>query len=225
MHAGRQLEQLFALGTVAGMTDAELLEQFVSGDDKSAAQAFEVIVERHGAMVFRVCRVILQDGHAADDAFQATFLVLARKARQLRTGHLLGNWLHGVAMRTAKKARVISAHRKFRDSEAMTWATATVQKPPDDQSHGELERILHEEINRLPHSYRSAIVVCYLEGLTYAEAAQRLQLAESTIRGRLGRADAPCSWSLKPRSQPVRVQIDFASRSRGEPRNHGPANR
>ena len=192
IHAGREIERLFALGTVVGMTDAELLEQFVSGDDESAAQAFEVIVKRHGAMVFRVCRVILQDVHAADDAFQATFLVLARKARHLRAGNLLGNWLHGVAVRTAQKARAIAVHRRIRESQAMTripaTVPATVHDTPDDQSHAELERMLHEEVNRLPHSYRSAIVVCYLEGLTHAEAAQRLQLAESTIRGRLARA-------------------------------------
>jgi DNA-directed RNA polymerase specialized sigma24 family protein len=110
MYAGRQLERLFALGTVAGMTDAELLKQFVSGDDETGARAFEAIVERHGAMVFRVCQVILEDAHAADDAFQATFLVLVRKAHQLQAGDLLGNWLHGVAVRTAQKARAIAAH-------------------------------------------------------------------------------------------------------------------
>jgi RNA polymerase sigma factor (sigma-70 family) len=188
MYAGRQLERLFALGTAVGMTDTELLEQFVSGDGESAAHAFEVIVERHGAMVLRVCRVILQDAHAADDAFQATFMVLARKASQLRAGDLLGNWLHGVALRTAHKARTIAAHRKIRDGQAMNWRSATVQVLPDDQSHADLQRILHEEINRLPHSYRSVIVVCYLEGLTHTEAAHRLQVAESTIRGRLARA-------------------------------------
>ena len=119
-YAGRQFERLFALGTVAGMTDAELLGQFVSGDRELAARAFEVIVERHGAMVFRVCRVILQDVHAADDAFQATFLVLVHKAHQLQAGDLLGNWLHGVAVRTAHKTRAITAYRRIRDSQAAT---------------------------------------------------------------------------------------------------------
>jgi RNA polymerase sigma factor (sigma-70 family) len=188
INVSRQLERLLALGTGVGTTDAELLERFVSGDDESAGRAFEVIVERYGTMVFRVCRMILQDVHAADDAFQATFLVLARKAHQLRAGDLLGNWLYGVAVRTAQKARATAVHRRIRENQALTWIPATGHNSPDDQSHVELERILHEEINRLPRSYRSAIVVCYLEGLTHAEAAERLQLAETTIRGRLSRA-------------------------------------
>ena len=103
--AGRQIDRLFRLGTVGTMTDAQLLEQFVTADDEAAALAFEAIVERYGAMVLRVCRTLLRDEHAAEDAFQATFLVLARKARTIDTRELLSNWLYGVASRTAQKGK------------------------------------------------------------------------------------------------------------------------
>ena len=91
------------------MTDPQLLEVFLGGNDQSAALAFEAIVERHGPMVLRTCRTVLRDLHAAEDAFQATFLILARKAQTLGSRELLGNWLYGVAVRTAKKAK---SHRR-----------------------------------------------------------------------------------------------------------------
>jgi RNA polymerase sigma factor (sigma-70 family) len=184
----RQLNRLFRFGTVGEMTDSQLLEQFVSGDEESAALAFEAIVERHGPMVFRVCRAILRDGHAAEDAFQATFLVLARKARRLRASELLGNWLYGVAARTARKAKAIAVRRRICDRRAASWLAVTAEESPHDQSQADLERVLHEEIDRLPHPYRAAIVVCYLEGLSQAQAAHQLRVAESTVRGRLARA-------------------------------------
>jgi RNA polymerase sigma factor (sigma-70 family) len=186
--ASSQLKRLFVLGTVAGMTDSQLLEQFVSGDNESAGQAFEAIVKRHGPMVFGVCRAVLQDVHAAEDAFQATFLVLARKAPRLQASELLGNWLYGVALRTARKAKASVAHRRDRDLQAAVWRLSVVESPQHDQGHAELERVLHEEIDRLPHSYRAAIVVCYLEGLSQSQAARQLHLTESTVRGRLARA-------------------------------------
>jgi RNA polymerase sigma factor (sigma-70 family) len=186
--ASRQLDRLFRLGTVGGMTDSQLLEQFVSGDEGLAALAFEAIVDRHGPMVLRVCRMSLHDVHAAEDAFQATFLVLARKARQLGSRELLGNWLYGVAARTARKTRVIAARRHLHDRQAASWRTDAVEDRPRDQGQDDLERVLHEEIGRLPHSYRAAIVVCYLEGLSQAQAAHQLCVAESTVRGRLARA-------------------------------------
>jgi RNA polymerase sigma factor (sigma-70 family) len=185
--AERQLERLFHLGTMAGLTDAQLLEQFVAGDRRSAT-AFEAVVERHGPMVLRVCRKTLGDPHAAEDAFQATFLVLARRAATLSERELLGNWLYGVAMRTARKARRAAAHRVVRDrAAAYRWPMA-VAEPSADESRDEMGRVLHEEIARLPSSYRTAVVVCYLEGQTQAQAARELQLAESTVRGRLARA-------------------------------------
>jgi len=186
--AVRQLDRLFRLGTVGGMTDPQLLEQFIAGDDESAALAFEAIVERHGPMVLRVCRLVLHDAHAAEDAFQATFLVLARKARTLGSRELLCNWLYGVAARTARKARTIAARQRARDRAVACCRPVAVVEPPRDESRQDLEQALHEEIDRLPRPYRSAVVVCYLEGMSQSQAARELRMAESTIRGRLARA-------------------------------------
>jgi RNA polymerase sigma factor (sigma-70 family) len=183
-----QLDRLFRLGTVGGMTDVQLLEQFVTADDEAAAMAFEAIVERYGSMVLKVCRALLRDEHTAEDAFQATFLVLARKARTIETRELLSNWLYGVARRTAKKARAIAAKRRCRDQRTAFHRSPGVVESPRDASQNDLAQVLHEEIDRLPGAYRAAVVVCYFEGKTQAQAAQQLRLAESTIRGRLARA-------------------------------------
>ncbi len=186
--AGRQIDRLFRLGTVGTTTDAQLLEQFVTADDEAAALAFEAIVERYGAMVLRVCRTLLRDEHAAEDAFQATFLVLARKARTIGTRELLSNWLYGVASRTARKAKAIATRRRIRDQQAAGNRSVAIVESPRNASLDDLKQVLHEEISRLPGSYRAAVVVCYLEGKSQAQAAQQLRLTESTIRGRLARA-------------------------------------
>ncbi len=186
--ADRLLERLFRAGTVGALTDAQLLERFVAGDDESSGAAFEAIVGRHGPMVLRVCRTVLRDAHAAEDAFQATFLVLARKARTLGERELLGNWLYGVAARTARKAKVAAARRIDRDREAAGRRSIAIDDPMPDGGRDEVGLILHEEIGRLPGSYRAAVVVCYLEGMTQEQAARQLRLAESTVRGRLARA-------------------------------------
>src|SRR5215469_6479590 len=103
----RQIESLFGGGSVAGLSDRQLIERFVAGRDSLAAEAaFAAIVGRHGPMVLGVCRQILGDGHDAEDAFQAIFLVLARKARSIRDPDLLGNWLYGVALRSARSAKI-----------------------------------------------------------------------------------------------------------------------
>ncbi len=194
-----QLNQLFHTGTVGGLTDPQLLEQFVSGDEESAALAFEAIVERHGPMVLWVCRTVLQDVHAAEDAFQATFLVLARKAQRLGASELLGNWLYGVAARTARKARILTVRQRIHDLRAASRLAVAIEEQPYDHSHAELEQVLHEEIDRLPNPYRAAIVVCYLEGLSQAQAAHQLRVAESTVRGRLARARKLLSQRLMRR--------------------------
>ena len=185
--ACRQLNRLFRLGTVGGLTDSQLLEQFVSGDDESAALAFEAIVERHGPMVLRVCRTVLHDVHAAEDAFQATFLVLARKARTLGSRELLGNWLYGVAARTARKARSIAARRRIRDR-AAAWLTVAVENRRTTEARPILSGSCTKKSIACPRPYRAAVVVCYLEGMSQAQAARQLQVAESTVRGRLARA-------------------------------------
>jgi RNA polymerase sigma factor (sigma-70 family) len=200
-HANRQLERLFRSGSVGGMTDSQLLEQFVTGENAAAELAFEAIVKRHGPMVFRVCRTVLRDLHAAEDAFQATFLVLARKAGRLGSRELLGNWLYGVASRTARKARTVAGRRRARDLQLFQEHSplVAVAEAPRDPDQDELEQVVQQEIDRLPRSYRAAVVTCYLEGLTQAQAAQELRLAESTVRGRLARARRLLGERLKRR--------------------------
>src|SRR5262245_49286728 len=109
----RQLESLFGGGSVAGLSDRQLLERFVSDRDSLAAEAaFAALVARHGPMVLGVCRQLLGDHHHAEDAFQAVFLVLARRARSVRDPDLLSNWLYGVALRRARKAKGRLARRR-----------------------------------------------------------------------------------------------------------------
>jgi RNA polymerase sigma factor (sigma-70 family) len=162
--------------------DAQLIERFVNQDD---GNAFAILVHRHGPMVRAVCRRELRDGNDVDDAFQATFLVLARKAGALRHRTRVAGWLHGVAYRIARKARVQSVRRH----------TALVDVPEpsrpaqlDDLTWRDLQPILDEEIQRLPAKYREPFVLCYLEGLTYSAAAQQLQVPPGTVCGRLDRA-------------------------------------
>jgi len=183
-----ELDRLFGLGTIGSMTDSRLLELFLGGDDRSAALAFESIVERHGPMVLRTCRILLRDRHAAEDAFQATFLVLTRKAQSLRSRELLGNWLHGVAVRTARKARTLAAKQRARERWSAVNEAVAAEGPYREGIDNDLYQVLHEEIERLPGSYRTAIATCYLEGKSQSQAAAQLCLSESTIRGRLARA-------------------------------------
>ena len=181
----RESEVLFSVGTVGTASDARLLEQFVGQPGATAEMAFETLVRRHGPMVLGVCRDLLRDPHAADDAFQATFLVLARKAGKIGKRHLLGNWLYGVALRTALKARAQAARRVRHERQAATMVVEAVDK---DSTSNDLAELLHREVNRLPQTYRAAIVLCHMEGRSYAVAACQLGLTEDAVRGRLARA-------------------------------------
>src|SRR5580658_6512149 len=117
----RQIGSLFDGGSVAGLTDRQLIERFNDRRDAIGEAAFAALVTRHGPMVLHVCRQLLSDQHHAEDAFQAVFLVLARKARSIRDPDLLGNWLYGVALRTARKARVqLARRRKNEEGDAMS---------------------------------------------------------------------------------------------------------
>jgi RNA polymerase sigma factor (sigma-70 family) len=187
----RQFRQLFSLGAVGGTTDAQLLAQFLDRQDAGAEVAFEVLVERHGPMVLRVCRGVLRDEHAAEDAFQATFLVLARKARSIWVKDSLGSWLHGVAQRVAARARSDAIRRRRHERQAAERAgTAGAAQAIPDSFQSDTEAVLVEEIARLPEKYRAPIVLCYLEAMSYEEAASRLRLTEDALRGRLARARA-----------------------------------
>jgi RNA polymerase sigma factor (sigma-70 family) len=184
--ACRQLETLFHEGTVVGLTDAQLLERFTSRRGESAEMAFEALVHRHGPMVFRVCRAVLRDSQDAQDAFQATFLVLVKKARGLWVRESLGPWLHQVAHRTACRSRSALArrrrHERLATSSAAEWADGAVL---DD-----LGDVLHEELGRLPERYRAAVVLCLLEGLSPEQAARHLDCPVGTVHSRLARGRA-----------------------------------
>jgi RNA polymerase sigma factor (sigma-70 family) len=163
------------------LSDAALLEQFLSRRDEAA---FATLVRRHGPMVQGVCRRLLRDPDDADDAFQATFLVLVRKAAALSRRELLANWLYGVAYRTALKARGLKARRLARERQAdMSAVESTVQPGWDD-----LQPLLDQELNRLPRKYRAPMVLCELEGKSRKEAAELLGCPEGTLSSRLARA-------------------------------------
>ena len=177
---GRQLGRLFESGTVAGLTEGQLLDRFVRTRDEAA---FEAIVARHGPMVIGVCRRFLRDPSDVDDAFQATFLVLVRKAGSLRRHDLLGNWLYGVASKVAARSRQTSARRGESLSDGIDPEAVARDDPARD-----VRDAVHEEVLRLPESYRTAVVLCYFEGLTHEEAAERLRWPVGTVKGRLSRA-------------------------------------
>ncbi len=175
----RQVRRLFGTGTVAGLAEGPLLDRFVSRGDEAA---FEALVARHGPMVLGVCRQMLRDPNDVDDAFQATFLVLVRRAGSIRRRDRLGPWLHGVAYRVSTRARRLSAARR-----SLADDVADVPRPCEAE-RSERAEALHEEVARLPEPYRAPIVLCYLEGLTHDEAAARLGWPVGTVRGRLARA-------------------------------------
>jgi RNA polymerase sigma factor (sigma-70 family) len=179
------------LGTLAGVSDGQLLARFAAHRDDLAEIAFAALVHRHGRMVLRVCHQILGDPHAAEDAFQVTFLILARKAGSIGRPELLGNWLHGVALRIAREARMRDARRRRRET------PRTESNPPEPISDGPPERALvcreelealHEALASLPERYRVPLVLCELEGLSYQDAALRLGCPVGTIGVRLSRA-------------------------------------
>jgi len=186
----RQLEVLFDGGSGAGLSDQQLLERFAACGDERGEAAFATIVARHGPMVLAACRQLLGDHHEAEDAFQAVFLVLARKARSLQEPDLLGNWLYGVALRTARKARGRLARRRRTEEEGLARRSARPHTAPTDQTFLDREQAeaLHGEIDRLPGSFRLPVMLCYFEGLSIDEAAHRLRWPIGTLRSRLARA-------------------------------------
>jgi RNA polymerase sigma factor (sigma-70 family) len=204
-----QIHRLWDLGTFAGLTDAQLLARFAAGSDDGAELAFEALVERHGPMVFRVCRGVLRDEHAAEDAFQATFLVLAKKARSLWVKDSLGSWLHGVAHRVAARARSEAARRRRHEQQLAEAHGPTLETMPD-HSRSEAWAILSEEIARLPEAYRAPVVLCYLEAMSYQAAAVSLGLTEGRVRGRLARARERLRKSLARRGVEVPAVVAAA---------------
>jgi RNA polymerase sigma factor (sigma-70 family) len=187
------IQVLFGVGTCAGMTDGQLLERFMAGRDEAGDLAFETLVTRHGPMIMRVCRNVLDDPHDVHDAFQAVFLVLARRANSIRDRKSIGSWLYGVAVRVSARARVTAIRRHIRDRRTVGAALAIAEGVPnhDDASpieHNDRAEVVHQELSRLPEKYRAPVVLCYLEGLTHDEAAARLSWPVGTVRSRLARA-------------------------------------
>ena len=181
--SAKHLRTLCDVGTVTGMSDSMLLERFVSQRD---GPAFETIVARHGPMVLSICRRMLADLSDVEDAFQATFLILVRKAGTLRDRQRLGAWLYGVAHRVASRARSQAVHHRSLEGTEPAEVAA--------ESMGEVERIeflavLDDEVSRLSAKHRTVVVLCDLEGRSYEETARQLGCALGTVKSRLACAE------------------------------------
>jgi RNA polymerase sigma factor (sigma-70 family) len=180
----QHLRRAVLLREGAGLTDGQLLGEFISRRDEAALAA---VVRRHGPMVWGVCRRILRNHHDAEDAFQATFLVLVRKAASIVPREMVGNWLYGVARQTALKARATAAARKERERQVAEMPEPAVT---EHDRWLDLQPLLDDELSRLPDKYRCVIVLCDLGGKTRKEAARQLGVPEGTVAGWLARARA-----------------------------------
>jgi RNA polymerase sigma factor (sigma-70 family) len=190
----RHIRRLATAQKLAHLSDRELLQRFAGERDEAA---FAALVKRHGAMVLHVGQRVLHNGHDAEDVFQATFLVLTRKAGSLRWHESVGNWLYQTAYRIALKVKTSAARRGVKEARAAQaplpasgrgWGRGSASATaPDDLSWREVETLLDEELHRLPVKYRVPLVFCYLEGSTRDEAAQQLGWSLSTLKRRLER--------------------------------------
>src|SRR5262245_58637640 len=166
--------------------DAELLNRFTAGHDEAA---FELLVWRHGKMVYNLCRRVCRDGHEAEDAFQATFLALVRKGGSIIKRASVGGWLYQVAFRVAQNARSRAARRTGRLQPAADLeSVAGSSDPASDAAWRELRGVIDDELNRLPEKYRLPFVLCHLEGQSNADAARELGCPVGTVESRLARA-------------------------------------
>ena len=189
----RHLRSAVLLRDGAGLTDGQLLTDYVSRRDEAALEA---LVRRHGPMVWGVCRRVLPDFHDAEDAFQTAFLVFVRKAASIASRELLANWLYGVAHQTALKARATAARRKGRERQVTQMPEPAAA---EQDLWRDLQPLLDEELSRLPDKYRAVIVLCDLEGKTRKETARQLGVPEGTVAGWLARARARLAKRLTQR--------------------------
>src|SRR5262249_37603779 len=177
------------------------LEWFLRDRDACGETAFAALVERHGPMVLRVCKEALSDPHSAEDALQATFLVLARQAGTIRKRTSVSSWLFGVARRAAARFRMEEARRRryeSRSAERSAALKAARQEPADPDPNPEL----HREIERLPEKERLPILLCYFEGLSHEQAASRLRWPVGTVKTRLTRARERLRSRLERQGRP-----------------------
>jgi RNA polymerase sigma factor (sigma-70 family) len=214
----RDIHTLFHVGTSNGLTDAQLLDRFKARSDLSSSEAaFAGLMARHGPMVLGVCRRALRNPDDVADAFQATFLILVRKAASVRVDDSLGRWLYGVSRRVAVRAKRAAARRLTRDVREIEFAA----DPAVEATLSELRAVLDEEIGRLPAKFRSAVVLCELEGFGHDEAARQLGCAVGTVKSRLSRAReklrsrlirrgvAPTAWALYAESTTAAVPAEL----------------
>jgi RND family efflux transporter MFP subunit len=200
---------LFDGGTTASLGDHDLLERYVARRDEVGEAAFAALVARNGPLVLRVCQGILRDCHDADDAFQATFLILARKAGSIRHGKSIASWLFGVARRVAIRAREDRSRRIRRER----LTIVRVVRPDLSSSPSDWMPEIHEEIDRLPEKYRAPVLLCDLEGLTHEEAATALRAPVGTVKVRLSRARHRLRGRLLKRGlAPATLLVSFVDR-------------
>ena len=187
------LDALFAGEPGADLSDGQLVQRFVAGGDEPAARAaFAALLARHGPMVLRVCGQTLEQTHDAQDAFQATWLVLARKAGSVRDADSVASWLHGVALRVAGRIRAETHRRRTVERRAAVARTDRAADRPEAYPE------LHQAIARLPGRYREPLVLHYLEGLSVEEVAWRLDCPRGTILSRLARGARPAPGPPDP---------------------------
>ncbi|WP_406695077.1 RNA polymerase sigma factor [Singulisphaera sp. Ch08] len=177
-----QIQRIFHGGTLAGLTDGQLLERFAARSDEAA---FEALLARHGPLVLTVCRNLLHDRDDVEDAFQATLLILVRKAGSIQLETSLGPWIYSVAYRVAIRAR---ANRGLRARRENAVPVLDPQAPLRDLDGHDISPLLHDELARLPERLRAPLVLCYFQGLTHEMAAEQLRWPVGTVRSRMARA-------------------------------------
>jgi RNA polymerase sigma factor (sigma-70 family) len=175
---------------VEELSDEDLLERFLRGEGFESQEAFRTLVVRHEPMVLGVCRHVLDHETDAEDAFQATFLMLARKGASIRNRSALSGWLHEVAHRIACRVRVKKVRQTLLERQRMAMLPQAIQNedPQETAIWNELRPILHTEVNRLPKKFGIPIILSYLEGKTNEEVAELLQCPVGTVKGRLSHA-------------------------------------
>ncbi|HEU5118904.1 MAG TPA: sigma factor [Isosphaeraceae bacterium] len=208
----QRLDTLFQSGALGARTDRDLLELFLAGPDTRASASFRVLVDRHGPMVLRLCRRLLNNQHEAEDAAQATFLILARRARSIRRKDSVASWLFGVTLRVARKAQARPLRRRKRErSEAdMPARSLLTHQEPSNPAPDPLRAEPSLELERLPETLRAPLILCSFEGLTYAGSA-----APSSARSphpRTGPSPSTSPERAPPTSSPTAPTPRFRSR-------------